>query len=465
MKKYLIILLVFLLMVIAFTIGFLIYILFFAQEKEVEDESITYSEELELDTQKEQTYLSKVVDTKGAYWLRGFELYWNSVEEEEGDLDWSLMDERMEEFNKGSIYLVVTIKPFANWDQDSCHGEEYEADYDPGKGGSVKVGKPCDMNAYVDFLERAVERYDGDGENDMPGLTIPVKYWEIMNEPTMQGGVTGGMGEELKFFVGTSEEYLEILKTSYEVIKETDPQAQVVQGGQAGMQDNFVEFWEPVFEGGGGNYFDIANIHSISTDEQREDLYVVKFKKFLEEYGLEDKPIWITEVQIGSLAEKPDTSAKLEDFEVLLAKASVFSLVQGADKLFYISNWTFWDGQNSSADSNQKDEKMELDFDEIKNSSTHKVYLNLVDKINVFDEIVILDEEFTDSSDSYNGAHSEMGQYKFVSESGVVYVLWGEAELPSEISGSITVTDIYGEAQTMDAAELVLSDELVFVEM
>ena len=29
-----------------------------------------------------------------------------------------------------------------------------------------------------------VERYDGDGVDDMPGLEIPVKHWEIDNEPS-----------------------------------------------------------------------------------------------------------------------------------------------------------------------------------------------------------------------------------------------------------------------------------------
>lgn len=434
-----------------------VYLKYFVESSEQlrdEDTGVSTGVVLELDSAKEATHLSKVLDTKGVYWQRAFELFWNEVEIEKGQLDWESLDERIEEFNEMEIYAVATIKPFANWDQDACHGKEYEAEFDPKKGGKVKVGKPCDMEAYKDFLAKAVERYDGDGTNDMPGLEIPIKYWEIMNEPSMQGGSTGGMGEELKFFVGTSDEYLEILKASYEVIKESDPSAKVVQGGMAGMQKNFLDFWEPIFDAGGGDYFDIANMHTINTSERREDMFMIKFKKLLEEYDLEDKPIWITEVQFGSLTDKPDD---LEKFEILVVKASVFSLALGTDKLYYIENWTHWNNQGNW------DKK--IDFEEVKKISTHKVYLNLVDKINSFDEIVTIKEEYIEYEHETEGAYSQIGQYKLISDNEVVYVLWGEAEIPSEISGGVVVTDIYGESETMVASDLVLSAAPIFVEL
>ncbi|MCI4626498.1 MAG: hypothetical protein L3V56_11125 [Candidatus Magnetoovum sp. WYHC-5] len=37
---------------------------------------------------------------------------------------------------------------------------------------------------YVKFVQKTVERYDGDGVDDMPGLKNPVKYWQVENEPT-----------------------------------------------------------------------------------------------------------------------------------------------------------------------------------------------------------------------------------------------------------------------------------------
>ena len=45
------------------------------------------------------------------------------------------------------------------------------------------LSKPCSMDDYKTFLLKLVDRYDGDGSNDMPGLTKPIKYWDVMNEP------------------------------------------------------------------------------------------------------------------------------------------------------------------------------------------------------------------------------------------------------------------------------------------
>lgn len=428
----------------------------------------TESGVLELDPKKEATHLSKILNTPNAYWTRGLPFIWNEIEKEKGKFDWSVTDERVmgekDGETMGEMINLAMIWPYANWDQNTCHqGEKYEATgHLKESGETLKVGKPCDMADYASFLEKVVERYDGDGENDMPNLKIPIKYWEIMNEPEMQGGSIGGAGEDLKFFVGTPQEYFEILKTSYETIKKADPGAKVAHAGMAGVQSDFSKFWTPIFEAGAGNYFDIANIHTISTDEKREDLYVIKFKKFLEKYGLSDKPIWITEVQFGQLLEKPKD---LNSFEILIAKASVFGLAQGAEKLFYIENWTFWDNQEMLQPSKDEKEKKEpKKLPDLSNNSTQKVYLNLVAKINSFEKIEKIKEEFSENPGDNEGATSQVGQYKFVAGSKIVYVLWGKAGLPAEISGQVKVTDIYGESQEIEASAIELSDSPIFVE-
>ncbi len=461
-------------------------------------EAATSTNALSLDPKAVATHLSKVADAKGVYWMRGFDLLWNELEPKQGTYDWETMDMAVKQFQKDNIYPLVIVKPFANWDQETCHPDsEYDAD-NP-MGGILKVGAPCDMDAYTNFLAKAVERYNGDGKDDMPGLETPIKYWEIMNEPSMQGGVAGGMGEELKFFVGTSQEYFDILKASFNTIKKADPEAKVAHAGMAGMQQNFQDFWDPVFDLGAGDYFDIANIHTINTDTRREDLYVIKFKEYLEEHGVTNKPIWITEVQYGELTGEP---ADLEAFHDLIVKSSVFSLALGADTLFYIENWLFWGNEEAlkpppppppgeEKDPLSKDAKEPLpegefdkppegEFDkpkkkelksmkdrygDISDNTTQKVYLNLVDKINDFDKVITIKEEYKDSPSQQEGATSTLGQYKFVNGDEVVYAMWGAADLPEEITGEITVTDINGVEKTMDASELTLTDTPVFVEM
>jgi len=445
------------------------------QAQETETES---AQALVLEPSIELSHLSKIGPTKGVYWARQLDLLWEQVEHTQGQLDWDMLDNTIREFASAEVYPLVIIKPFANWDQESCHPDKmYDAEMPKEMGGSLKVGVPCDMTAYTEFLKKAVERYDGDGIEDMPGLVNPVKYWEIMNEPVMQGGSEGGMGEELKFFVGTSDEYLDILKNSYETIKEADPDAYVVQGGMAGMQEEVQDFWAPIMDKDGGDYFDIANNHTISTESDREDLYMIKFIKWLKSYDVDDKDVWITEVQYGSLTDKP---TDLEGFDNLMARSTVFSLALGADKLFYIQNWLNWDsgwdqpkldegpGEKPKPDEGRTKEFTEIDST-VASSSTHKTYLNLVDKINNFDTVKTLKEEYKENKEPHAGATSEIGQYKFINGSKTVYVFWGASSLPDEIlaKDEYTVTDIYGESQEMTKKQIqnTLSSSPIFVEI
>ncbi|AEA47549.1 beta-galactosidase [Archaeoglobus veneficus] len=379
----------------------------------------------------EKSHFSRVGNVKNATWVR-FWVTWQAVEPEEGKYDFSFVDEVVRHSQDENLCLLITVEPFANWDQDKCHGDEYWGKMPlPSGKEKIKVGKPCDMEAYREFLRRLVERYDGDGVDDMPGLKYPIKYWEIMNEPDMQGKDPW----DLKFFLGTPEDYLEILKVSYETIKEADPEAKVVMGGMSGMLDKFVEFWEPII-GEAANYFDIANIHTIDTNEEREDLYVLKFKRFLEKHGVKSKPIWITEVQYGGLEEPPEDISSIDR---LLVRSSVFSIALGAEKLFYIDNWLYW-----------------------KSDSTQKAYETLVNKLSYFDSVEVLRQEY---HETFEGAKTEVGQYKFSVGNKVIYVLWGNAPLPEEIKGTVKVTNIYGNEKVMDASEIELSDSPVYVEV
>ncbi len=420
---------------------------------------------LSLDPIAEATYISKVTGAENAYWMRGNDTVWNDIEKVEGVYDWEMKDMMVRDMTQDGVYGLSIIWPYANWDQESCHsGAKYEATgHLAREGESLLMGSPCDMETYGKFLEKVVERYDGDGIDDMPGLTVPIKYWEVLNEPSMQGGFEGGAGEDLKFFVGTPAEYLEILKTSYTAIKKADSGAKVLHAGMAGMQQNFQNFWDPVFENGAGDYFDIANIHTINTDEKREDMYFLRFEEYLKDFGIVDKSIWVTEVQFGDLRGKP---SDIEEFDTSMARSVIFSLALGADKLFLIENWTMWGVEDAyaQADKEKDEEKPQINVD-LKNSTTHKVYLNLLDKINNFDKVEIIKQEYTENNHDTDGTSSVVGHYKFTYGTDVVYALWGSGStVPAEITGNVTVTDIYGEKESVDASTITLSDTPIFVE-
>ena len=161
------------------------------------------------------------------------------------------------------------------------------------------------------------------------------------------------------------------------------------------------------------------------------------------------------------MQEKPE---KIKEFDKLVARSSVFALAQGADKLFFIENWTTWDSEDSFKPPEEKEKKGPPPKIDLSGSSTHQVYLNLVDKINNFEKVEKIEEKYTVGKEDWQGATSQLGQYKFINGDEVVYVLWGEAQVPSEISGKIKVTDIYGKSEVIDSKELSLTDSPIFVE-
>jgi len=219
-----------------------------------------------------------------------------------------------------NLHLLATIWPFADWDQaywkqqpgwQASHGFEQDL--------PTSRYKPHDMEAYKSFVRAMVERYDGDGENDMPGLKYPVKQWEVLNEPE-----SGGWGD-LNFFKGTTQDYLEVLQATYEAIRGADPDAVILHGGAAGQDP----FWDNLLNSGGGNYFDVGNIHSINGPE---DLNTGWYSELLENHGLDS--FWVTEVQVAS-GQFWGRNVSEEEQARLIVKGCVEAFSNGATKAFY----------------------------------------------------------------------------------------------------------------------------------
>ncbi|MFH1055779.1 MAG: hypothetical protein V1744_06790 [Candidatus Altiarchaeota archaeon] len=243
---------------------------------------------------------TKAVKDLGMGWARPHPgpFAWGFVEKAKGNFDFTASDEWVTASQDNGVALLGTIWPYADWDQIRCHKRECEVTqedifYPRGKFGFVDgIPKsrciPCNIGEYKGFMEKLVERYDGDGVEDMPGLKQPVKHWETLNEPALRA-------PDLTFFKGTPEEYVTILAATYESVKKACPDCTVVQGGAEGIQPEFINYWERVFKAGGGNYFDVANIHYINSGEL-DNLNVAKFKKLMDRNRLE-KPIWVTEAE------------------------------------------------------------------------------------------------------------------------------------------------------------------------
>ncbi len=211
---------------------------------------------------------------------------WNNIEKEKGIFSWNKADEYVMYAQNNNQTTIATIWPYSNWEQKSCKRKKARSPF--GKRFAKYLSKPCSMENYKIFLSALVDRYDGDGKNDMPGLTKPIVYWEVMNEPEFK-----------MFFKGTEDEFVEIFNFSSKLIKSKQKDAVIIMAGAAGMFPESKKFWKsalPKIK----NDFDIANMHHITPPDGKcdKDFWVGEFSELLQSLKI-DKPIWVTEAMIG----------------------------------------------------------------------------------------------------------------------------------------------------------------------
>lgn len=291
--------------------------------------------------------IEKTEDT-GATWLRpnfGYFVWGVMQKDENAPIDFSQTDELVNQAQKRGLNLSVTLFPYADWDQkskgDDCKVSADDEMLPRSKGDFVTPGLPyyrCNPNdwpAYAKWLTAVVERYDGDGQDDMRGLLFPVLYYEIGNEPDLAKDPDSGGG--MVFYLGTPENYAELLKKSYPAVKEASADARVLIAAPAGVQLGFIKYWERILSVPDiADSFDIANIHCISAPNQDKnnpdsvsagDLNVTAYKNLLAKYNI-TKPIWVTE------AENIQGNNVAENVERLTSSVTN-ALKNGAEKIFF----------------------------------------------------------------------------------------------------------------------------------
>ncbi len=207
---------------------------------------------------------------------------WNRIEREQGNFRWDRADQYVVYAQDHNQKIIATIWPYADWEQMSCKRKKGKNPF--GKKFAKYISKPCSMDDYKKFILALVDRYDGDGSNDMPGLTKPITHWEIMNEPEFK-----------MFFKGTSKEFVEIFIFSSKTIREKQKESIIIMAGAASMFPESEKFWKLVLPKI-KDHFDIANIHHITGPggECDKDFWVDEFSKLLKSKKI-NKPIWVTE--------------------------------------------------------------------------------------------------------------------------------------------------------------------------
>ena len=366
---------------------------------------------------------------------------WGLIERESGEYTWREVDEYVQKVQGHNMALIAVIWPFAEWDQANwgpVSGTEPIVFEEQGVCRSRR--KPYDMDAYRRFVSALVERYDGDGIDDMLGLKYPIKHWQVGFAPSLRG-------RYLVFFDGSSQDYLEVLIATYQAVKEADPEAKVLHATMGTMWPQQVSFWEPIFDKG-SQYFDIASIQTVwplaelghPEPDKTEliaitELTVPEFKELLSKYGI-DKPIWVTNAFYY-----PHADVSPEELGQIFVKSYVISFACGADKFFY-------ERFKALLFEPPLFKQAALIGENGEKSPAYYGLRTLIEKLDKFTTAEKLAE----------------GRYRFTVEGKAIYVLWSAGEIPEEMTGEVLVTDIYGEETRTNSSAIKLTESPVFVE-
>ncbi len=198
---------------------------------------------------------SRVVNA-GLTWVRLY-VHWEWVEPANTTPDsfnWSPVDSMVQVVESQGLLPLITVQGAPAWAaQLAC--------------GPLNVDS---IPEFASFLSAIVERYDGDGVADMPGLLHPVKYYELYNEPDWEGdpsGAPGGCWGQDVDHDGRDDvyEYVDMLQAAYPAMKNADPSVQVVFGSLAHDRCSGclfdLDFLDKALNAGAGAYFDILGFH------------------------------------------------------------------------------------------------------------------------------------------------------------------------------------------------------------
>ncbi|MEM7113301.1 MAG: hypothetical protein AAF614_12775 [Chloroflexota bacterium] len=203
--------------------------------------------------------------------------YWSEIQPKDAD-DWNtlhVLEEWLNEAHAQNRTIVGLLKNTPQWATD---GREFAG---VPRGLELPVDDP--NNLWATYVRRIANYYGERG----------VHHWIIWNEPEIPLGVYGHE------FDGTAEDYYQLLKVAYIVIKEVNSDATVHLAGWSYWHDptfldRFLTIATADPEAAANNYFfDTLSMHIYFRVETVQSL--VEFvQQTQESYGL-NKPIWINE--------------------------------------------------------------------------------------------------------------------------------------------------------------------------
>lgn len=158
----------------------------------------------------------------------------------------------------------------------------------------------------IAFNDAELEEWKNFVRQEVRANKNTIFFWEVWNEPDVD-----------LFWYGTPEEYLLLLKESYKIIKEENPDAKVVVTLDAFFDKIAGDFSHRVLELGGGDYIDIISFHPYGANpyiqEEIVNKSIIMEKEMLAKYGSR-WPLWVSEIGQPTSEVSEERQAELADY-------------------------------------------------------------------------------------------------------------------------------------------------------
>lgn len=287
----------------------------------------------------------------GYKWGRAGQLFleWATVEKVFTDpptYDWTSTDAEILGWPNGTFQIPgIAAPPVINklanihvnnfFTEDKAGDRRCAGSYLPCPTATLEPSQPrTDLERFLSFVEAAVERYDGDGIDDLPGMGPPITHFQIENEPN----------------VLLRGDFALLHAATYQRVKRASPEAVVLLAGAtnlSGPTNNHNWATEvgtrfvPILNELAGQYVDAVDVHWYGVAEEGyryvdgTSTDVLDFvRNAMDNAGFPSSTkIWITE--LGSTSGWPLGAPRTEAQQAQdYIKKVVYGLSRGVSKVF-----------------------------------------------------------------------------------------------------------------------------------
>jgi hypothetical protein len=277
-----------------------------------------------------------------------------------------------------------------------------------------------------------------------------VKYYEVWNE----WFIACGMNHAKDTKMNTPENYVKMLKATYEAVKAADPEAYIIGGGGDHPVHHRAQM-EALFKLGVHNYCDAFSIHPYRQPRSPEESGLVEevlgFAEMMKKYGVEKPKLWITEIGYPTPKKHPAEDAEL--FQAAMVVRSAVPMLA----LDVVEKFIWYDMKNDGLDRIDP----EHNFGIIRNDR-----LGLQVKP-AFVAFAVMSQNTAGRKITKDEALSKNGVYAYrLTKAGESdrLVLWvAEGEKPVQLPAITGATNMFGTSLTFANNSVTLTDEPIWV--